>query len=430
MRRIFLILIIIMISSTMIFSQNFGNPLPEEDQSSLAGGLGFTWIDGQPYTTFTITPDLSFGKIGVGLNIQLLMDNNNSFEFRKEEYEGGAGWLRAVRYVRYGHKSDPFYGRVGTLDAATLGHGFLVWNYTNGSNYDKRKVGLALDIDFKKAGFESMFSNLGDKELMGARAYVRPVRFYNPDMFLLNNLRFGFSLVKDFDLYSWKEAGEKEGLTAFGLDVDIPVINKDWVKSYLYFDYAKFNDFGSGRAVGINFMLPNFIGVLGVGASFERRWLGDEFIANFFGPMYDMHRELDPFEYGESSMFFELSNAKKSQGYFGQLAAHITSKVRVIGNYQKLDDDPESGMFHAEALAPDLIPKFKLKAYYDKRHIKTFKDLRTLDFNSLAAAEVGYMLNSFIMVSTLYKWYWVKAEDGSYKPRERVEPRISFVYNF
>ncbi|MCK5075480.1 MAG: hypothetical protein KAR38_03840, partial [Calditrichia bacterium] len=295
MKKIFLVLFIMLMGSSLLFSQNFGNPLPEDDMNSVAGGLGYTWIDGQPYTTFTIAPDLSFGKIGVGLNIQLLMGTNNDFKLRKDEYEGGAGWLRTIRYIRYGHKGDRFYSRVGALDGATLGHGFLVWNYSNVSNYDNRKIGLVLDVDFKKAGFESMYSNLGDKELMGARAYVRPLQFTHPDLFLLNNLRFGFTMVQDFNLNSWKAAaieGDKENFGALGLDVDIPIINASWVKSFLYYDFAKLNDFGSGQAIGVNFMLPNFIGVLGFGASFERRWLGDEFIPNFFGPMYDMQREL------------------------------------------------------------------------------------------------------------------------------------------
>ncbi|MCK5077473.1 MAG: hypothetical protein KAR38_13915, partial [Calditrichia bacterium] len=83
MKKIFIILFVVLMGSSLLFSQNFGSPLPEDDMNSVAGGLGYTWIDGQPFTTFTIAPDLSFGKIGVGLNIQLLMGTNNSFKLRK-----------------------------------------------------------------------------------------------------------------------------------------------------------------------------------------------------------------------------------------------------------------------------------------------------------------------------------------------------------
>ncbi|GAB4170326.1 MAG: hypothetical protein Kow00108_04340 [Calditrichia bacterium] len=424
-----LLSIILVLCMNFAFGQGFGT-IPMDDQNQVAGGLGLTWIDDQPYTTFTIAPDVSFGKIGVGLYFQLLMDNQNNFKFRSDEYKGGAGILRIIRYVRYGKKMDPVYVRVGSLEQAMLGHGFLVWNYNNVSNYDKRKIGMALDLDFKKAGFESFMSNFGKKELMGTRLYVRPVQFVNPDLFFLKNLRFGFTVVKDYNIPSWKVSGENEDVTAYGLDVDIPVINTDVVKSFLYFDYGKIQDFGSGKAVGINFMMPSFAGVFGLGASFERRWLGDRFLPNFFGPMYDLHRQLDPIGFPEDSPYSQLALAEKTTGYFGQLMGYITSKIRLIGNFQKLDDISHSGILHLEAQAPDLIPKFRLYAYYDKRNIETFKDARTLDINSLATVEVGYMLNPFIQVSTLYRWYWIENENGGYQPVERIEPRISFVYNF
>jgi hypothetical protein len=129
-----------------------------------------------------------------------------------------------------------------------------------------------------------------------------------------------------------------------------------------------------------------------------------------------------------------MEYATKNEGYFGQLAGHIIHKVSLVGNYQRLNGVKRSGIIHLEALAPDLVPKFELRAYYDKIGIETFKDFRTLDNRSIVTAEVGYRLNMFLVVSTVYRWYWVKQvnEDGSveYKPLERVEPRISFSFKF
>ena len=155
MRKLILCMLMCIFLVTITFGQNFENPFRDPDQNSVMGGLGITWIDGQPYTTITLAPELVFGKIGVGFYVQLLMDNNNEFKLRKDEYEDGVGILRAIRYVRYGHKYDPFYARVGTLEMAFLANGFLMWNYNNASNYDKRKIGLAVDMDFGKYGFES-----------------------------------------------------------------------------------------------------------------------------------------------------------------------------------------------------------------------------------------------------------------------------------
>lgn len=424
---VFLLLLFIMSSA---FSQGFKNPFQEPEQNSLMGGVGVTFIDGDPYTTLTLAPDFAFGKFGIGIYLQLLMDNNNSFKLRKDEYKGGAGILRAIRYVRYGRKYDPFYARIGSIEGATLANGFLMWNYNNASNYDKRKIGLVLDVDMGTFGFESVTSNLNHMELVGANVYFRPFRLSQNPLPILKNFRLYSTYVRDNKLKYGADESEKD-LSALGLGADLMWLNLPLVKSSIYFDYGKIIDYGNGQATGINLIFPEFIGIFGLAANFEKRFLGDQFMPNLFGPMYDLDRELyaDPLYYLSSRIEY-LKNAKKTEGYFGQLVGHVIHKIRLTGNYQKLNGVKNSGVVHLEALAPDLVPKFELRAYYDKAGIETFKDFRTLDSRSIATAEVGYRLNSFIVVSTIYRWYWIEDENGDFKPIERVEPRVSFSYHF
>lgn len=434
MKRNLGVLLIILLFTTLIYGQGFRDVYNYPDQNTMMGGIGMTWIDDQPYTTLTLAPEFAIGKFGIGIYFQLLMDNENNFELRKDEYEGGAGYLRAIRYVRYGNKYDPFYARAGTLILSSLGNGFLMWNYTNASNYDQRKWGLAFDVDLGKVGFETVVNNLGRLELVGGNLYFRPFRFVDPDMVLLKNLRFYGTYVFDNEYASWEVQGELKKLQAYGLGVDLVFLDLPVFKSGVYFDYGKFQDFGSGQAVGINAIFPEFIGLFGLSAKFEKRWNGEQFIPSFFGPLYERDRELDPFEFPQESSIVLLQNAVKSEGYFGQLAGHVINKVRLIGNYQKVNGVENSGTMHLEALAPDLIPKFELRAFYDKRGIETFKDARTLDNQSLLAVDVGYRLNSFLVLSTVYYWYWVKEVDEfgnvEYRPVERVEPRLSISYKF
>lgn len=434
MKKYYVLLFCFFLLAPQIYAQGIPDAYWYPDQNTVAGGLGITWIDGQPYTTITLAPELTFGKIGVGLYLQLLMNNNNEFKLRKDEYKGGAGVLRALNYVRYGRKYDPFYGRVGMLEMASLGNGFLMWNFNNASNYDKRKIGLALDIDFGKVGFESVTNNLGNLELIGGNLYFRPVRFLNPDVPILKNFRLYGTYVYDDKVKSWKTPGERESLSAYGLGADLLFLDTPILKSGIYFDYGKFNDFGSGKATGINAYFPEFIGLFSLMVKFEKRFLEEQFIANFFGPLYELDRALDPFQYPAESRILALKFAEKTEGYFGQLAGHIIHKITLVGNYQRLNGIKRSGIVHVEALAPDLVPRFELKAYYDKAGIETFKDFRTLDNRSIATAEVGYRLNKFLVVSTVYRWYWVRQEDEfgnvEYKPIERVEPRISFSFKF
>ena len=428
------VLLIILLFTTLTYGQGFRDVYNYPDQNTMMGGIGMTWIDDQPYTTLTLAPEFAIGKFGIGIYFQLLMDNNNNFELRKDEYEGGAGYLRAVRYVRYGHKFDPFYARAGTLILSSLANGFLMWNFTNASNYDQRKWGLAFDVDLGKVGFETVVNNLGRLELVGGNLYLRPFRFVDPDMVLLKNLRFYGTYVFDNEYASWEVQGELKKLQAYGLGVDLVFLDLPVFKSGVYYDYGKFQDFGSGQAVGINAIFPEFAGLFGLSAKFEKRWNGKQFIPSFFGPLYERDREIDPFQFPQESSILLMQNAVKSEGYFGQLAGHVINKVRLIGNYQRLNGIDSSGIMHLEALAPDLIPKFELRAFYDKRGIETFKDVRTLDNQSLLAVDVGYRLNFFLVISTVYYWYWVKEVDEfgnvEYRPVERVEPRLSISYKF
>jgi hypothetical protein len=427
-----MVLIITLLISASVFGQGFQDPFRYPEQNQLMGGLGFTWIDGQPYTTLTLAPEFAFGKIGIGLYIQLLMDNNNSFKLRKDEYQGGAGILRAIRYVRYGQKYDPFYARVGMLEMATLANGFLMWNYNNSSNYDKRKIGLAFDADLGKFGFESVTGNLNSLELIGGNLYVRPFRFMNSELPILRNIRLYGTYVHDGKLPSWKDPGETADLNSYGLGADLWFLNTPIVKSAIYYDYGKFVDFGHGQATGIHVVFPEFVGLFGLAAKFEKRFIGDQFVPNFYGPLYELYRQLDPFQFPDSSQnqILRLISAKASEGYFGMLSGHIIHKVLLSGSYQRLNGIKGSGVLHLEALAPDLIPRIELRGYYDKAGIETFKDARTLDTRSVLTGEVGYRLNRFIVVSTIYRWYWVEDENGNFKPIERVEPRISFSYRF
>nr|HQU70923.1 hypothetical protein [Calditrichia bacterium] len=408
------------------------------EENVFLGGLGMTWVDGQPYTTFTLAPDFAFGKIGVGVYLQLLLDNNNNWKLREDEYKGGAGILRAIRYLRYGQKYDAYYARIGMLDRAILGNGFLLWNYNNGSNYDKRNVGLVADLDFGGVGIESVIGSLGDGDLMGYNVFVRPFELAGSESGILKRIRLYSTLVRD-NKVATANPDSSADLTAFGVGADFRWLDLPILKSAIYSDFAKFSggtgtDYGSGTAVGISATFPDFIGLFALGARFEKRFIQDQFIPSLFGPVYELERRvyIPDGENGPIGALARLEAAEKSQGYFGELSGHLINKVRLIGNYQRLNGIKRSGIIHLEASAPDLVPKFELAAYYDKSRVETFRDFRTLDPLSVLTAEVGYQLNSFLLLTTIYRWNWVESPDqpGVYTRIERIEPRISFRYRF
>ena len=420
-KRILFTFLTVFITTNFLLGQDI---FEDEETNQFQGGLGVTWIDGQSYTTFSISPDLSFGKFGIGLNIELLFNNNGGFEFRKTGWDKGAGILRAIRYLRYGYKHNPVYVRVGTLDNATLGHGFLMWHYTNESNYDQRKIGLEFDLDFDYFGFETVYSNFGNLEIIGGRLYYRPL--YSTDIPVIKNLEFGGTYVTDESKAD--EFGFGSGISAWGLDVGLPVIQSDLFYTTVYYDFAQINNFGKGSAAGVEFGFPSVLGVFRLAAKVEKRFLGDEFLPSYFNALYELERDVNSVDLNKKS---QLALAKKTEGIFGQLGASILGKLKIIGSYQRLNGVENSGMLHFETRLSELIPSIRLRATYDKTGIKTFEDVRTLDYRSVATAELGYRTMQFLMVSMIYRWNWVYNEDkNEYKPQERIEPRISFVYEF
>jgi hypothetical protein len=60
-----------------------------------------------------------------------------------------------IRYIKWGDKRDPFSFAFGNYNQVTLGHGILMLNYDNNSEFPAvRKVGLSLSAKGAGYGFE------------------------------------------------------------------------------------------------------------------------------------------------------------------------------------------------------------------------------------------------------------------------------------
>jgi hypothetical protein len=415
-----------------VHAQSPFSPFPNElTPNYFDGGLGMTWIDGNPYASISLRPEFTFGKFGLGLRIDLLFDTQNNFEFRTIGWEDASAIARSILYARYGYKGDPVYIKLGSLTAATIGHGFIMWQYSNEADFDKRRFGAVLDLDFDHVGIETGLSDIGNADLFGGRLYFRPL--FSLDVPILSNLEFGGSAVTDLNPDHNKETND--GVTEWGLDVGLPIVKSQMFKTVLYFDYARFLDFssqgvdyegGEGKVAGINIGFPNISGIFSLDMRFERRWLGDRFLPSYFNTLYELERNL-PNGLDKKS---RLAAAKASDGYFGLLGGHIAGMFSLAGSFQKQDDIPYSGILHLEARLMDLVPDIHFIAYYDKTNIETFEDARTLDIFSQAVVEVGYVAYGFLMISMRYRWNFIEIEPGVFAPQERVEPVVSFVHKF
>lgn len=430
------------------------------DQSVIGGGLGLTWIDGEPYYLISFQPELAFGNFGVGLDVNFRISSKDQ-KLRSVDFDEGYDYLRLIRYLRYGHKGEDVYARLGVLDYARLGHGSIMYLYNNSPVYDERRLGSEVDLNFGNFGFETVYSDFARSGVIGARGHVMPLQYTDlAEIPVLGKLELGATYAVDtrkdsrdtsVQFISNPVPGgipiakkmENGALSIIGFDLGLPIIRTGVVSSTLYFDYAKIVDFGSGTSLGLELNF-NGLGLVNIASRFERRWQGDRYIPAYFDAFYEVERynlynPQTPLQDGQrytgsfsSKAQYLNSLVSPGPGYFGDLLVDVLGFIQVRGMYSKFDKIDTSGTMHLGTGLGNKIPMIHAEAGYDKRLIKSTKDAFTLDDRSLLYAELGYKPYPFMIISALYTWTFKPVTDVrgniNYATEKRITPKVSFVF--
>ncbi len=405
-------------------AKNFG--------AQMMGGLGVVVIDGKLYYRLQLVPEVSIYKFGIGLDGDVLFNQDG---LRKEDWSPKSRWVRVIRYLRWGQKRDGLYARVGALDAATLGHGFLMYRYANQAANDvDRKLGMEFDLDLGLVGLESVVSNFERAEIYGGRAYVRPLR--STAIPIVKGLEVGATVVGDVDQDQNKSTDD--GVTAFGFDLGLPLINTNLLYTGLYYDYGKIVHLGHGQAVGIGADLRSPGNVLNLSARLEQRFLGRRFVPQYFDRFYEVERYLPGPSPVRKSYIVGLDSTA-DHGTYGEMAATLLGQLDILGSYQYTFKNPKSGVLHLGTKLPRLIPKVELAAAYDHKGIGQFGDMGKQDENFLFTVEGGYQVQRFVMLYLTYqRTYELRHYDEdnnplpepAYKPVEKFSPRLAVKFSF
>jgi hypothetical protein len=73
---------------------------------SIPVGFGATFIDGEAFYLISMTPEVAFGQLGVGLDLNLRF--NTKGKLRAGDYSKFADYLRIIRYIRWAQKGERF----------------------------------------------------------------------------------------------------------------------------------------------------------------------------------------------------------------------------------------------------------------------------------------------------------------------------------
>lgn len=421
----------------------------------LTGGLGISVFDDQVYYNIYFAPELVFGKVGVGIDLNLRIGEDG--ELRKEDWDDGASsYLRLIRYVRYGNKHDSLYARIGQIDAARLGHGSIMYLYRNNASYDTRKIGLEFDLDFADFGFESMVSDLTTFDIVGIRSYVRPLR--STQWPIIGDLELGVTYAGDFrdntnlvatpgSLYPQVVDGQqifnsslgraRGSLNIWGIDLGVPLVRLPILDVDAYTDFVKIAGYGSGGLFGVSATLKNLEQFLTLSARLEHRILGDQFQFSYFDPLYEQDRFSEELVKNDTSYVRTRANeianyTSPGPGIYADLGASILNTVHLFGSYQRIYRTERGGQLHLGARFENTGASVLLRADYYKRDIGAESDVFKLDDRSLSVIEFGYYPQPYLLLSIVYQWTYLPVRKGDdvvgYEPIRRVEPRVSIHF--
>ncbi|MDP6500867.1 MAG: FecR domain-containing protein [Candidatus Marinimicrobia bacterium] len=179
-------------------SQPGEEPKPKPKKPlNLGLGIGSATIDGTIYNQVALRPELSFGKLGLGLDLVLYIDNEGNI--RKDEWDEASDFIDKFLFIRWGQKSDPFWFKWGALSNVTLGYGGLLGGYSNMMEFPSvRKVGINTGINFGNFGTEVFMSNMKDFTRGGTLLGLRGTYKLSDAI----PLTFGLNFVMDMNQFS------------------------------------------------------------------------------------------------------------------------------------------------------------------------------------------------------------------------------------
>lgn len=373
------------------------------------------------YQDLAFTPEVSFGPFGIGFALQLdytFSGTDNSFQIRQADWVPStitfqtlaALYLPKIMYVRWGEPSDPLYVKFGSFNDGTLGDGFIMGSYDNTLFLPaSRHFGLQANLDgslfqFPFVGVQSVIGNLAALDVLGGRAYVRPL--VATSIPILKDIAFGVTGVVDTNPYlGTTSTGTPAPISVLGADIQQPLLYvKDLVTLVAFTDVATIQSTSWGGMIGFG---GNLIDIFTYGA--QLRFLGANFIPDYFGPTYDLLRDQQ-----YNTITSGVASSPAMVGWEASLGTtfldnKIIFNVSLDGPFASAPADltPDQALLYYPhlrgilSLAEGVVPGITFDFSYDKKAIASFSDLISAQ-NAAIQAQVNFQSGPAV-ISFVYK---------------------------
>ena len=392
------------------------------------------------FQKFSFFPEFSYGKLGVGLDLTFEFDGD--FKLRDLDNDGKADtwtkftdYLYKIYYVRYGHKGDPLYVRAGAIETYTLGHGLIMEGYNNILFYPQiHQLGLNVDLDgslfnFPLIGFESIVDDVLDWDIIGLRVYSRPLM--SLDVPIINQLKVGASFVTDLDPLEVNDPtnpdyekyrspkdnpdSKDNRVKEFGIDTEVPLLQKGKLSIISYADYAKIGGKGSGGLIGSTLTYDWFRFIA------QLRFFGKQFVMSYFDPYYELDRN-NPDEGPKYNSLDKITDSY--MGYLLGTGFSILNLLQFQFSWSDGFNDAEgpriqSGLSTVEGA----IPKIDASFAFDKKDIDNFKDLFS-GADTIMQLTVGYKVSGMAKIVFIFKRTYTPS--GKSTDQTFIETQFSF----
>ena len=427
----------------------------------LGGVFEAITIDGKTYQQIGLRPELTLWKVGIGLDISLLLDEEG--KVREEDWDETDDYIDKIYYIRFGKKGDPLYFRFGGLDYTTLGYGSIISGYTNMLEYPTyKRQGLDFGIETTHFGMQAIVNDF--KELKGrnravmggSRVYVKPfsrlqiggsfagdlneykglrdsdddgypdeVDFYpNNDNYVTEREYYAAVLGEDEELGSTIVALVNAGLISsimksqltpysdnrsktgfWAADAGLDLIKSSFLNITIYSQYVKsINTGGWGfTAPGLSISIGNIIEIYG-----DYRQQSEKFIFGYYNNTYDLERA-KYVDDGTGDLYVvtkkeSLESAEKLKGYFGGAKINFFNLFNGKIEYQDMrwgEADIEDKSIRGELeLRKYLIPMIaQAKAYYVQNNVD---ELQWKTESTVMGAVVGIGIGEGVSVNFNY----------------------------
>lgn len=375
MKKVFVLFFAIVFISGMCFADMIGNVSSGGDLTSMstrfANGVGFGYANagGVPSSVLRWNPDFTFGNLGLGLDINLVLGEKKDPNIETV----------VLRHVQYNTPSRGI--KYGILRNITFGQGLLLGNYTTVSK------GGIIESN-KQTGVQAYYKkDIYGVEVLGTWSKLYAARITEELKYLIP-FTLGQYYVTDTDGVNFTKTDgtivSYPSISGAAIDAQTPLL----FGSNLYAEYARLIGRGGGFAAGLAASADFGLGKASLRA--ERRIIDYNFVPGYFNEDY----ETNPINLTS----YEASSQSKD-GYRVLLNTTVLNKGYIQAILEGYNGS--NSALKADAYA-DISPEYFAAASF---YQPNFQDSRSLNVEqgAIITTRLGYKANAFTNIIVNYK---------------------------